>query len=629
MCLNISSVLLIALFCFPTLATSLILNDSKLNQLANSSTWLKLLAYDRELVTGELQASIHSDSFYLYQEGNFTPKKELISTLKGFKASEDIKNANIHSQCLFPARYLWLKRQFDFKKLGIKDISCPNFEKWSMKGDLDSISLIFATGYLGNPASYYGHTLIKLNSSSVKNESLLDVSINYGANIPIDEDPASYIVKGLIGGYEGSFSHSKYYFHTQNYLENELRNIWEYKLNLSKTDQQFLLAHMWELLDKNYIYYFLNKNCVSRMYQLFSLIDGIELPKMNPLWVVPQDAVKALNDAKYKGQDFIKGISHSPSRQALFYDKYWQLSNSEKELLTSIIDNIKLLPKIHENDFTAAQQFRVLGVLIDYYQFLISLTGDEKGELEQKYNLALAERYRLPLGKANFEISKPSSPHLGRPASYTQISWINNDSLGTGIKVRLRPTYYDQLDSSIGHIKNAALKMAEFEFEYFESSFNLSAFTIFDLTSINNQATGLPGDSFDSWKLALGMKKQSLSCTDCLDFTFEGSTGWAYPISSYTTTGIYFGGAIIENYHDRGRFYLSANAFLTSTITDRLNIKLDVKSLKYLENDRESFVNYSIESRYQFNVGKYIFDSRVGLRKKKGAEMYLSLGYYW
>ena len=194
------------------------------------------------------------------------------------------------------------------------------------------------------------------------------------------------------------------------------------------------------------------------MYQLFSLIDGIELPKMNPLWVVPQDAVKALNDAKYKGQDFIKGISHSPSRQALFYDKYWQLSNSEKELLTSIIDNIKLLPKIHENDFTAAQQFRVLGVLIDYYQFLISLTGDEKGELEQKYNLALAERYRLPLGKANFEISKPSSPHLGRPASYTQISWINNDSLGTGIKVRLRPTYYDQLDSSIGHIKNAALK---------------------------------------------------------------------------------------------------------------------------------------------------------------------------
>ena len=172
---------------------------------------------------------------------------------------------------------------------------------WSKLSSTQSLSLIFATGYLGNPASYYGHTLLKLNSDQNKKLNLLETSVNFGAKVPKNEDPISYMLKGVVGGYDGSFSHSSYYYHTQNYLENELRDLWEYQLNLSQDDYYFLVAHIWELIEQDYIYYFFDENCVYRMYELFSLFDDIDLPPIKAPWVIPQEVVSAINSATYKG----------------------------------------------------------------------------------------------------------------------------------------------------------------------------------------------------------------------------------------------------------------------------------------------------------------------------------------
>lgn len=616
-------------FIFPISANIIDVDKDKLEALSSSTTWLKLLNYEPGVLTSTLAPAIHSKNFHLSKNLPYNAKQELIGTLIAFKQSDALEDINQHPQCKFPARFIWLKKQLNLKNLGIKKVDCPEYNLWSKNETLDSISLVFATGYLGNPASYYGHTLLKLNSSSQTNERLLDTSINFGADVPPNEDPLSYMIKGLVGGYDGSFTHSKYYYHTQNYLENELRNMWEYKLNLSKTDQQFLLAHIWELIEQDYTYYFLNKNCVSRMYELLSLIDGVELPKINPLWVVPQEVIRAVNKATYNDAALVQEVTYIPSRQTQFYDKYWQLSSVEKNYVTSVINNFNKLKELPTVQLTEDQKLRSLALLLDYYQFVITQNKEENDFLKEKYDQVLAARYRLPIGKPTFEIKKTLSPHYGRSSSYTQLSWVHNKTLGNGLKIKIRPTYYDQLDGSTGHIKNATLKMGEIEFEHFNSKVALSALTIFDVISVNDQATGLPNDNFDSWKLSFGMRKQDLTCNDCLDFIFKGSKGWAFPLSLNTTTGFYIGAALTENYQNRGRAYISASTFLTNSITDQWNVIFDIETVNYIQYGKESFTNYAIESRYQFNVGKHYLDARFSVRKHRTTEVLASIGYYW
>lgn len=618
--------LLTFLFAVPAFSNSLSIENEKIQALATAPTWLKLLSFESSLLNDKWSPAIYSDTFYLSKKP-IASAQELISTLQAFKLDIDLKNANQHAQCKYPARFIWLSRQLDFNQLGIKPVQCPDYMEWSNQASLDSISFVFATGYLGNPASYYGHTLINLNTSEQSRNTLLDTSINYGADVPDDEGPVAYILKGIVGGYDGSFTHSKYYFHTQNYLENELRDLWEYKLNLSNEDQQFLLAHLWELLNHHYAYYFFNRNCVSRMYQLLSIIDEVSLPEMNPLWVVPQEVIRAINQAIYKDQPLVNKVKYTPSRQTQFYNKYWQLTANEVQLLDELIADPDKLKSLNDIPLTNQQKQRVLAVLLDYFQFVIEKNSDNEVDYNRSYDRVLAARFQLPIGKAEFEKQQPEPPHKGRPSSYSKIAYINNNMLGNGLRITIRPTYYDQLDASSGHIKNALLKMAELELKYLNSAFSVSKFTLVDITSVNNLATGLPEDGFDSWQLSFGFEEHNLSCQHCVAPILKGSKGWALPISVDSTIGFYVGGAVTESYQGKGNLYASTSSFITNSITNNWNIKLDIEARHYQRDKGE--IKLGLETRYQIKTGQHIFDVRAGLNKHKTEEIFLGLGYYW
>jgi hypothetical protein len=109
-------------------------------------------------------SAVHSASFFLAEKGPRDPLQELHATIRAFaEPLED--SADNHAQCRFKGRYIWLlsKLQVD---LGVfPNVQCDSYNKWTKGFAVDSISLLYATGYLGNPASFYGHTLIKLNSA--------------------------------------------------------------------------------------------------------------------------------------------------------------------------------------------------------------------------------------------------------------------------------------------------------------------------------------------------------------------------------------------------------------------------------------------------------------------------------
>lgn len=602
--------------------TLLSIPDEKLIILSESEKWQKLIKLEEVSFQGKEDFAIHSQRFYLTRSEIITAKSELLATLSSFITTRHYSDINEHPQCRFPARFIWLKTKVDLSD--VKPVACPNFQKWAKFSATKSLSLVFATGYLGNPASYYGHTLIKLNLDEKSDVSLLDTSINFGAEVPDNEDPLSYMIKGVIGGYDGSFTHSKYYYHTQNYLENELRDLWEYELNLDDEDYLFLVAHMWELIEQKYTYYFLDENCVFRMYELFSLIDGVEMPTLNSLWVIPQEVIRAINNAQYKQKPLVKETTYIPSRQAKFYDKYWQLNHKEQQFIADIVNTPTRIVELASFDITSKQ--KILSVLVDYYQYLIAIDEGNKKQLKQAYNSVLSYRFQIPMGKADFKHNEPISPDTARPSSYSQLSFANNDVLGNGVIFKLRPAYYDQLDAETGHVKNGALKMAELELDYFSSSLSLRSFSLFEVISVKNRASGLPYDSYDSWKLYLGLKKQNAICTDCTDLTLEAQKGWTIPIDSKTMFGFYIGGAFIENHENRGRAYTNGSITMNRRLTDSLNFYIDVEMRKYLENEYTSIFNYQAQMRYKYQLNKDYLDFRVSAKKD---EISFGLGYYW
>ena len=236
-----------------------VLNNAEAQALASHQTWIKLGHYESNRSSSSgLLSEIHSASFSLAPNGRKSPKAELEATIKAFGAPI-VDNPNAHAQCLFPGRYIWLSSLLDFNAAGFPSISCTAFKAWTKGESIKSISLLYATGYLGNPASFYGHTLLKFNSDNSAHSALLDVSMNYGAIVPSGEGPIPYIFKGVTGGYDAGFSHIQYYFHNHNYGELELRDIWEYELSLSQFQVDLIMGHLWEMLGKKYTYYFFKK----------------------------------------------------------------------------------------------------------------------------------------------------------------------------------------------------------------------------------------------------------------------------------------------------------------------------------------------------------------------------------
>ncbi|MDZ7924418.1 MAG: DUF4105 domain-containing protein [Marinagarivorans sp.] len=178
------------------------INNHALKDLSENQQWLKLLAFERKNNTQYARKSaITSDDFFLSASGSHDPYQELLATLQAFNLPLG-KTKDEHAQCRFRDRFFgWIKNS-TLKKNLPAIIDCPNYVNWTGDQKIDSLSLVYATGYLGNPASYYGHLLLKLNSSEKnKSRKLDDVTVNFGASIPTGENMILYITKGLLGLY--------------------------------------------------------------------------------------------------------------------------------------------------------------------------------------------------------------------------------------------------------------------------------------------------------------------------------------------------------------------------------------------------------------------------------------------
>ena len=193
------------------------------DQPAYNAVWLKLLHYHKTL--NGYQGLVENQEFYISQDGRNNPQEEFAAEVAAFAKGEE--------KCRFPARFNYLKQlgkvQGDLK-------GCKDYQQFMHDVRPNDITILFTNAYMSNPASLFGHTLVRIDTAR-KGTQMLAHGSNFGADSGT-EHGVMFVLKGLFGGYLGVYSVSPYWeiINTYNNIEN--RDIWEYNLNL--TDEEKL-----------------------------------------------------------------------------------------------------------------------------------------------------------------------------------------------------------------------------------------------------------------------------------------------------------------------------------------------------------------------------------------------------
>jgi hypothetical protein len=595
-------------------------------EIATESGWLNLGHYvpDRHSPSG-WRSAIHPGPFFLAAGGAQDPRLELQATLAAF-AMPLVGDPNQHAQCRFPARWLWLKARLGAHPALAANIACPAYDAWTRSGSVESLSIVFATGYLGNPASYYGHVLLKFNfPASAGQTRLLDVSVNYGAIVESRDNPFKYMLKGLFGKYDGGFSHIQFYFQNHNYGELELRDLWEYRLDLPREAVDLIVAHTWEVLGKRYSYYFFQKNCAYRMGDLLQVVDGLKIiPTVTP-WVMPQVMMQEIAKARFRGRPLLAGVSYLPSRQSRFYNRYRQLSTPEKTEFAELAQERRRLDDVEFDSRATGSKQALLDALLDYYQFAGNPLDRAPPRLQEAYRRALAVRFTLPPGTPAIAQSEPAAPHLGRAPGWLQLGWRRDSATGDGLWLRFRPAYYDTLDSGPGQVRNGSLAMADTELTVAHGRVHVGRFTLVGVESVGPGLSGLPSDRGAAWKLSLGAEQERLGCHDCLVARAQGDLGighqWPFVFGA-----LYAGGALQSDRLHQGIGFARSEADVIVRVGSHFGMGFSIQERLPIGSSVGSYAVTRIEGRWSPNPR---MDLRLGYAHDGAEEIRLGIGCYW
>ncbi|MDH5393102.1 MAG: DUF4105 domain-containing protein [Gammaproteobacteria bacterium] len=598
------------------------------NKLHESDYWRALLHYKSvsQSTPYSWESEISTPAFFISEAGKTEPLSELLATIRAIY-SEPLENHNAHAQCLFVARYQWLKKNIQWRTKPPL-VNCKKYKEYSSNGHVDSVSVIFATGFLGNPASYYGHILIKLNNKRDYNASgLLDQVMNYGAVVPDNENGIVYVVKGLFGGYDSVFSHEKFYRNNHIYVENELRDMWEYKLDLTEDEVEQIVAHSWELLGKHFVYYFSRENCAYRMGELLELVVNEPLYSRHAPWSLPADVFERLIKIKKADAPLVKEVKWIPSRQSSFYRKYQLLNEKQKSIVGLLANKLEFEADAYSKA-TAKDKAIAIDTLFDYFEYRMTLEKHNTTLKNKKLRL-IRERFLISEkgGVESSQALQPAPPHAGPVSSMLRYGVYTNSLLGTGISLRGRPAYFDALSLDEGRMPNSTLTMMDIELALLNDELTVKRFDLVNVETLNVSQTGLPGDGGSVWRMNIGFANQNLGCVRCEVFKAEGGIGRAVKLFSGNTMLYAMAELGAQTEHeDSGTVAWASHIGLIGHLQAAWKSRLIIGYKEYVNGTQTG--NNIVKWENRFGISRN-WDIRLSYEKNLESEFYFGAGFYW
>jgi len=504
--------------------------DAGAENFSYSPEWLKLLHYHQK-ADGDYKGLVDNKEFYLCEDGRENPQKELAAEITAFASGS--------AKCLFPARFKLLKKK-QLVKGNLQD--CSEYRQFIDDVRPKGITLLFTNAYMSNPASLFGHTLIRIDTAR-KGTQMLAHGVNFGANSGT-EYGFVFALKGLFGGYEGVYSISPYWeiINTYNNIEN--RDIWEYSLNLTDEEKEIFVDHLFEMKNAEIRYYFLSKNCSYMILELLEAVrPGLELTRNFSFEAIPLDTLKEVKSVP----GLINKITYRPARYTRIKHAMAQMSEKQYEVF---LDGLKNYPETGD-ELSETEKAEVLETQYQYYQYRYTIKDMELADYRRKSFAVLKKRSLLPAVK----ISDPQGedPTFSRESAQV--------SLGGGVfrhrsfeHFEFRPAYTSLNDNAFGLIKGAEVSVLKSDWRYYNQKhkFVLQEFTPLEIKSLVPS-----GRVFTpiSYSLGLVFKRAYNPQADTEGYIFSayGGVGRTYDIKGIwlyglLKTGLSYGGFIPGNF---------------------------------------------------------------------------------
>ena len=351
-------------------------------------------------------------------------------------------------QCQFPARYQLLKRQFAVAE----PVECPQYQRWKQENGLESASLFYASQYLSNPASVFGHSFLLLRSP--KTQEYAQMTFNYSAETMDGENPFLYAFRGLTGGYQGKFSLAPLYYRLHIYSDMESRDLWEYKLNLSAAELEMLASLLWELHDKVRLdYFFLDRNCGSVLLWILKVVrPNTDISVAHPLYLAPGELPKILDREK-----LVANIIYHPSMRQKLEWKLALMSSPQLQAYHSTLKTADLGEGDHEPLLLEAW---LDALALERYQWGDRLPATrkqfERAVLLQRAQHDQAAAITVPTTQ------QPGPPHLGHGPMRLSLGFARAET-ETALTLSYRPAIHGLLDHDQGYLRHSAIEALELE----------------------------------------------------------------------------------------------------------------------------------------------------------------------
>lgn len=504
-------------------------------KLSDSSQWRAFIHY-KPRQGGHWLSQVDAPYFFMSDAGKSNPSTELDATLAAFFSTAAKAPLRLTAFCRFVARRHWLTEQLGELSSLLPQNDCPEFDRFVDYLDAHVLTLIFPTAHPNSPSSAFGHTLLRIDKKDQRPESrLLNMSINFAAEVPEEVSGTAYAINGLSGGFPGKFRLLPYHMKLREYGQIENRDTWEYELKLDKASVDIVLRHAYEMLISHFDYYFLTENC---SYHLLSLIE-VAFPD-EPLtsgfnhWTIPVDTIRLLAD---------RGLSQParfvPSSIRTLRARRENLLAEDSQLALSAFQNGLASVDANLSALAQERQAGILDLLSDYERYSRLKTDPGAQSSNKKERAILSRRSKLAqqsIAPAVAAAIEP--PDQGHRTSRLLIQHqrIDNDAGITDFQ--LRPAYHDFRDPSAAYDDKAAIEMGAvgIAYDHTVDKVFLRRVTLVSIESIEPR-----GEFFKpvSWHTKLHWQRPTVESRH--EFTFNVGAGAAFKLSDTGPTMFVFG----------------------------------------------------------------------------------------
>jgi len=508
-------------------------------RLAERPEWRALLHYKPRLLSQGVESQVDADTFFLSPQGKFNPQAELDATLAGFFETKET-NPEKSPQCRFVARYHWLKQALEFDHEKLPQLQCRRFNRWFEEMNPARLTLVFPAAYLNNPASMFGHTLLRIDAQGQNEQTrLLAYTINYAADTH-QQRGFQFAFKGLFGLYQGRFSIAPYYATVKIYGDIENRDIWEYGLNFTIDEISQLLRHTWEMRSAWFDYYFLDENC---SYHLLSLLEaarpGLRLTDQFHVWTIPSETVRTVAKA-----GMLKEVRFRPARNTVFLERARLMDSRVQEIAKRLTVGELAADSETMRRLTPVEQAQAIELALDYAAYRQS---PRFGGVEQNAGTVselLKARSRVDVPDQTPVIPAPEVwPGAGHKPVRAGIGY-GFENRRQFIEVTASPAYHDIFDPEGGFTAGARLNLLNSAVRYNpeDSKAEIERIDIIDIMSLSSWNRFLHPIS---WKAGIGVeRKQPTASESILMGRFNGGFGISHDFSRQTSAYAFAEGTV-------------------------------------------------------------------------------------